>query len=214
MALGPFSVGYPVDFKSGGDTTRDAFGKHIQEIEKIYGILNALNADKMSASDMSGLSSSISNINTALTNHINSTNPHPNYKPSWSDLTGTKPNLADFGGNLDASRIINLPTVSDKGDGITESISAQNGYAKFNSGLIIQWGRSSLNLGATVTNVSFGKEFSTGCWLVVGNTSSSNNSIDPAVTINSWDKKGFQAVSHGDAYYGSSITYTYIAIGK
>ena len=30
--LGPFNVGYPVDFRTGGDTTRDAFGKHIQEI--------------------------------------------------------------------------------------------------------------------------------------------------------------------------------------
>ena len=34
--LGPFNVNYPVIFRSGGDTTRVAFGKHIQEIERIY----------------------------------------------------------------------------------------------------------------------------------------------------------------------------------
>ena len=27
--IGPFEAGYPVNFKSGGDTTREAFGKHI-----------------------------------------------------------------------------------------------------------------------------------------------------------------------------------------
>lgn len=155
--IGPFSVGFPVNFKSGGDTTRDAFGQHIEEIKRIYGILNALDAGKVSASDVSGLSGSIGNINTALTNHINSTNPHPNYKPSvsWSDLTGTKPNLADLNGNLpmsritgnlDASRINGLPTGdrTDKGDGITESTLAQSGYVKFNNGFIFQWWTSKL----------------------------------------------------------------------
>lgn len=225
MALiGPFSKGYPVDFKSSGDTTRDAFGKHIQEIERIYGYLNALDAGKVSASDVSGLSGSIGNINTALTNHINSTNPHPNYKPSvsWSDLTGTKPNLTDLNGdlpmsritgNLDASRISNLPSSGGSGSGIIEGTLSNTNYAKFGTGLIIQWGVCSLNLGNTATNVTFIKEFPTECSLVVGNTTSSNNSIDPAVSINSWNKKGFQATSHGDAYYGSGITYLYIAIG-
>ena len=211
--IGPFSVGFPVNFKSGGDTTRDAFGQHIEEIKRIYGILNALDAGKVSASDVSGLSSSVSDINTALTNHINSTNPHPNYNPSWSDLTGTKPNLADFGGNLDASRINNFPSSSTQGSGIIAGTLSNTNYAEFGTGLIIQWGICALNLGNTETNVSFVKEFPTECSLVVGNTSSSNNSIDPAVTINSWSKKGFQAVSHGDAYYGSGITYAYIAIG-
>lgn len=166
MALvGPFSVGYPVDFKSGGDTTRDAFGKHIQEIERIYGYLNALDAGKVSASDVSGLSGSINSLNTALANHINNSNPHPNYKPSvdWSDLIGTKPNLADFNGslpmsritgNIDASRINNLPTGGgNEGDGITESKLEPNGYVKFKNGFICQWWRmNSFRFAATNDN--------------------------------------------------------------
>lgn len=164
MAIGPFSVAYPVNFKSGGDTTNQAFHKHMQEIIRIYDCLNALNADKVSASDVSGLSGSIGNINTALTNHINSTNPHPNYKPNWSDLTGTKPNLADFNGNLpmsritgnlDASRITNLPSGGGSGDGITESTLGENGYIKFNNGLIFQWWKSKLYQTLVSTEDSF-----------------------------------------------------------
>ena len=45
-AIEEFSVGYPVKFWTGGDTTRDAFGRLIQEIERIYGILNALATGK------------------------------------------------------------------------------------------------------------------------------------------------------------------------
>ncbi len=170
MALiGPFSKGYPVDFKSSGDTTRNAFGKHIQEIERIYGYLNALDAGKVSASDVSGLSGSIGNISSQLQAHIDSTNPHPNWKPSvgWSDLTGTKPNLADFGGNLDASRVsgklsnANIDTSGvnglksfveglipsggggGSGTGITSLFStAKTGYAKFGDLLTIQWGET------------------------------------------------------------------------
>ena len=68
--IGPFNVGYPVNFTSGGDTTRDAFSKHIQEIERIYGYLNALDAGKVSASDVSSLTGTVGSLNTALTNHI------------------------------------------------------------------------------------------------------------------------------------------------
>ena len=51
MADDRFKVGYPVDFRSGGDTTQQAFGKHIQEIVKIYGDLNALNAESLSSTN-------------------------------------------------------------------------------------------------------------------------------------------------------------------
>ncbi|MBQ7220783.1 MAG: hypothetical protein IJS28_07380 [Synergistaceae bacterium] len=140
--LGPFDVGYPVDFRSGGDTTRDAFGKHIQEIKRIYGCLNALDAGKVSAEEVAGGIGSISND---LLNHINSTNPHPNWKPSWSDIRN-KPNLSDLSGNLDASRITGLTSLIDgkipepSGDGITSGSYEENGYVKFKSGLIVEWG--------------------------------------------------------------------------
>lgn len=97
--LGPWSVGYPVRFYSGGDTTREAFRKHISEIERIYGLLNALDRGKAGTAD----------ISDALTNHINSSNPHPNWKPkmSMSDLTGTI-DFSRITGDLDASRVTGL----------------------------------------------------------------------------------------------------------
>lgn len=230
MALGPFSVAYPVNFNSGGDTTRDAFGKHIQEIEKIYGILNALNADKVSASDMSGLSSSVSNINTALTKHINDTNPHPNYKPSisWSELTGTKPNLADFNGNLSTSRITGLQKFvedlipkdsgeeTDKGDGITESNLAENGYAKFNNGLIIQWGKterhSSSTSSYTTFTDTFPTSFSTVCYLVVPTKVYPNLTSDGGLQVVGWNTTSLVVQLSGIT--SSGVYLHYIAIGK
>ena len=229
--IGPFSVGFPVNFKSGGDTTRDAFGQHIEEIKRIYGILNALDAGKVSASDVSGLSGSIGNINTALTNHINSTNPHPNYKPSvsWSDLTGTKPNLADLSGNLpmsritgnlDASRINNLPSGGsiDKGDGITSSSLGRSGYAKFNNGLIIQWGVTktyNVNGGKTETySENFVTSFSEACYVLLhdGPTYRGDNMSS---TISSYSKQSYIVyISNTGTFAGNSTEVKYIAIGK
>ena len=154
--LGPFNVSYPVIFRSGGDTTRVAFGKHIQEIERIYGILNALDADKISASDLDGKLG--------------------NFKPSLSfnDISGSL-DLSRTTGNLDASRVVGklsnanidasninglssligglVPTPEDKGDGIVDCEPDSNGYIKFNNGLIIQWGKVSIdNLGSSDAN--------------------------------------------------------------
>lgn len=90
--LGPFKPIYPVDFRSGGDTTTAAFGKHIQEIERIYGIINSLDADKISASE----------ITDKLNEHINSSAPHPNL--ALSSLLGNL-DIARITGNLAASRV-------------------------------------------------------------------------------------------------------------
>ena len=234
MALiGPFSVGYPVNFTSGGDTTRDAFGKHIQEIERIYGYLNALDAGKVSASDVSGLSGSIGSVNTALTNHINSSNPHPNYKPSvsWSDLTN-KPNLADLNGNLPVSRITGLPSTSDTGDGITDSSLSNNGYVKFNNGLIINWGRLTLNqsnfasaasrYGEDDYAITFAKAFTLACYIVTVGTEIDTTDNEHAEVVFQTKAKtitGCKIVPQ--LFYGStsgfrdwnSIHANYIAIG-
>ena len=246
MALvGPFSVGFPVNFTSGGDTTKKAFWQHIQEIERIYGYLNALDAGKVSASDVSGLSGSISGINstisslnTKLTEHINSTNPHPNYKPSvsWSDLTGTKPNLADFSGNLDANRISNLPSNGGNGDGITSSSLSGNGYAKFNNGLMLQWGVV-LDSTSTPNYFAFHTPFTSSCYAVniqthipswanmsaksyVGNSGSGNpnvNEHDVSITLCDWDINGFVATVTTSSSSGRTKLNTpvvYIAIGR
>ena len=134
----PYEEEFPVDFRSGGDTTKDAFGKHIQEIKRIYGILTALNNGKVSADDVA----------TSLTNHINDTNPHPNWKLSLSDLTGdidaskVKGKLENA--NIDTSGVNGLKDFIDGRIPDNKGISAQslggNGYIKFANGFLMQWG--------------------------------------------------------------------------
>ena len=173
--LGPWSLAYPVAFHSGGDTTREAFGKHIQEIERIYGILNALDAGKVSSSD----------VNQAINNALN------NYSPNLT--------FADISGNLDASRVYGNLTnatidaskvygtltnayidashvnglinyindnldISDKGDGIKKVKFRSPGYAKFNNGLLIQWGEEFVDTIEEKTyTINFGEAFDTIC---------------------------------------------------
>ena len=50
--VGSWSPNFPVNFVSHGDTVRAAFGKHIQEIERIYGLLSGLGAAKIEAEDL------------------------------------------------------------------------------------------------------------------------------------------------------------------
>ena len=185
---GPYTVAYPVDFTPQGDTTQVAFRKHIDEIIRIYGILTGLDAATLDADD----------VHEILNEHINSTNPHPNYRPSisWNDLTN-KPGLDSLSGTLNASKVYgnlsnatidynkvnDLPTYlsgylsgripADKGDGITAGSLNENGYVKFNNGLIIQWGRgadqSSYDSSTNATWVSFPVSFSSKCLNIVAN---------------------------------------------
>lgn len=159
VLLGPFEIGYPVAFEPGGDTTRDAFEKHIHEIEKIYGILNALDAGKVSSDDLDKLANDLEN---GLQNHINSTNPHPNWKISFDDLTGQLDG-SKLKGRIEASLVYGLLSnayidaghvnglealvkslVGDgSGDGITDAKLEAKGYVKFANGFTIQWGNTS-----------------------------------------------------------------------
>ena len=170
--LEPFNVAFPVDFRSGGDTTKDAFGKHIQEIERIYGIINAVNADKLSAEDIADKLGKIEVLNDDLQDHINSVKPHPNYKPTFNDITG----------DLDASRVKGqLPIrVFREGDAFFEDLNSttliipsditsknlsKNGYVKFNDSLIIQWGSTTPLLSnpeeTAIFTLTFEKTFNT-----------------------------------------------------
>ena len=222
-----------MNFWSGGDTTRDAFKKHIDEITRIYGYLNALDAGKVSASDVSGLSGSVgnlgttvsslsttvSNLNTALTNHINAANPHPNYTPSvsWSNIS-SKPNLADLSGNLpmsrvtgnlDASRVANLPS------SITDATWGTNGLVKFDLGLIIQWGKSNAHTpSASTYTETFSESFSTACYAVIptGKFPVSSNDLD--IQLVGWNTSGYQVRVTGSTPSLATAYLYYIAIGK
>ena len=129
----PYDVGYPVNFEPNGDTTTEAFYKHIQEIKRIYGILRVLDEGQMDADDIRAL------VNNAI-NSMKST-----WKPSltFSDISGTLDG-SRISGNINASlikgaltnatipnanvtglanlinnEISKIPEPVDKGDGIT-----------------------------------------------------------------------------------------------
>ena len=230
----PVKVQYKVNFYSGGDTTRQAFSKHIQELERLYGLLNDLDAAKVSASD---ISSGIGSISSSLTAHINSTSPHPNWKLTFSDIGGTLPGSRVVGAlpnaKIDAENVtgladaINGELPSPSGDGITSSSPAENGYAKFKNGLIIQWGRRTLERASWseggYMSASFPTAFTTACYTVVAGTEaevpdSSNKEVDCMVQVKDITKTGFKYLVQ--EFYGSSwhawtkIHCNYIAIGK
>ena len=231
----PLKVVYPVDFWSGGDTTRDAFHKHIQEIEKIYSYLQALDAGKVSADDMSG---SLANINTALKNHIDSTNPHPKWKPSFSDISGTLDASKVVGkltnATIDASKVeglesyVNGKIPESKGDGIVESkVSLLGaGYAKFGNGLILQWGRASITrdkFNEQPHSITFPLEFAEKCYIVTAGTEaeiddSNTSSVDTVIQVKSITKTGFKFMAQ--EFYKNSyndwtvLSCNYVAIGK
>ena len=147
-----FEVEYPVNFRSGGDTTKEAFWKHIQEIQRIYDIMNAINAASANSDDIGGV------ISGELQKHIHSTNPHPNWNLSFEDITG---NLAASrvsgkltNATIDASNVEGLsaqiPAVPDL-QNVFPSVNIQeNGYIKFINGFILQWGK-----GRELTNQEF-----------------------------------------------------------
>ena len=112
MALiGPFSKGFAVNFKSGGDTTRDAFHKHIQEIDRIYGYLNALDADKVSASDVSGMNTKITNLTNTVNSLSNQVTTLANNAQSVQGVPEDLASLKKTVDNLEVEVENNKPTV-------------------------------------------------------------------------------------------------------
>lgn len=223
-----YKPAYPVNFSAkNGDTTSQAFAKHINEITRIYGLLAGIDASTIDSGA----------VNTLLQNHINSTAPHPKWvlKPLWANVQN-KPNLADLSGNLSTSRIEGLealingkiPTVpsmnaiaGDVGSGITDKNSDTNGYMKFRNGLAIQWGRASVGTPygeEQVRTVNFSKQF-TNCFVVMltyvhlSDASDNDRNFIPQLLskgANSFKYKLEQAES---CVWNSQMAIEYIAIG-
>ena len=200
----PFDVAFPVNFYSGGDTTKDAFGKHIQEIERIYGIINALNADKLSASEFT----------TRLQNHIDDTNPHPNL-----ELDNTKGNLpfSRITGNLDGSRItgeitnatINYAKINGlsgyvssqipSNAGITYQHTGVNGlWMRFPGGPMMQWGTRTVyktEYEEKPISTTFPTPFSTYVSIVMASTEiTGGDSADNMFQVRDITKTGFKYI--------------------
>lgn len=223
----PYEVAYPVNFQSGGDVTKEAFGKHIQEIERIYGIINGLNASKVSADE----------FKSKLQSHIDDSNPHPNL--NLSNTQGTLPSSRitgnfDFSritGSLDTSRITgNFDTSRINGlanfingkipSVISASTRAENGFVEINESLIINWGKikfSSRNTGEVTAN--FVRSFPGQCRNVVASLGYSASSIDQDrqlfLLIRSYNKTSvtFQVQEDTDTERWDNVYISFIAIG-
>lgn len=228
--LGPWSPQYPVDFYEGGDTVTEAFGKHIEEIERIYGLLNALDLGKVTTGDLTEILKSYVTLtalnarlgdyvtNSVFNNHVNSANPHPNMTLPMSKVTG----------NLDASRVNGLVDVI-KQNTIAEGEVSANGYAKFGNGLIIQWGEwgfPEFKTNEYIITRSFKTSFPNACFAVsltphvrlhseLENTNYSE--VDAGVLAVSWNKSQCRVIANA---FSSSIGdikeiyASYIAIGN
>ena len=225
----PWEPSFPVRFYSGGDTTREAFGKHIQEILKIYGLLNALNSGKASSLE----------LEKAIQEHKNDPNPHPNWKPllNFSDLSGTIDALKVIGTLVNAYIAANHVTgleafiksvmsadisklqddINNSGQFEAPTISNNQGYIKLPNGMIMQWGigDATAQHGARIT---FPLEFPTKCLSVTGCPYIGDGSTDGQdyygdfhrFYINMWDKTGFSYVSSDDGVF---THVSYQAIG-
>jgi len=226
VSLGPWDPQYPVNFYESGDTVTQAFGKHIQEIERIYGLLNALDADKVSGAELAEILRSYVTLtylntklgeyvtNTAFNSHVNSTNPHPNMTLPFSKITG----------NLPADRVSGLVDVI-KQNSVGEGAVSKNGYATFGNGLIIQWGERDLSSHegefTDTYTAYFAKAFPTACFTVipgirVNPTSGNLNHVNIFAQVISFTKTKVELLPQFAQEIGdwSQLAISYVAFGN
>lgn len=233
--LGPWDVGFPVRFRANGDTVHDAFYKHIQEIERIYGLLNALDSNKLDWSDMQS--------------HINSPNPHPNLTIDGSKITGTIDaskirglltnatiSIDNVIGNIPASRVYGLlenatidsshvnglsdmlKKVTEGAQPIEDESGAANGYVKFKGGFMIQWGTTAdmTDKDEEKHTQSFPTPFSSACYSVTISMGVDDiNSVDFVTQVLSWTNSDFTYCRNSFPYSSSGVSRLhFIAVGK
>ena len=225
-----FSVEYPVNFRSGGDTTKDAFWKHIQEIQRIYDIMNAINAASASSDSISGA------ISGELQRHEINPNTHQNIKLKFTNLTDKINAVTQIADNsiptgkingLSAliSNIVDIPTINYS-NAFPSSKIQENGYVKLANSLVIQWGNMTLSkpLQEKAYKVTFSQAFEEKCLnisLTLQSTEGSNAlSITPQTIKEKITKTDFEfflqyfwnSVDEVGSYQGN-VSISYIAIG-
>jgi len=224
--LGPWDPQYPVNFYEGGDTVTPAFGKHIQEIERIYGLLNALDADKVSHGELTEILKSYVTLtylntklgeyvtNAAFNTHVYSGDPHPNMTLPFSKITGDVP----------ASRVSGLVDLI-KQNTISEGSVNKNGYAKFGNGLIVQWGERDLSSHegefTDTYTAYFATTFPNACFIVipgirVNPTSGNLNHVNIFAQIISFTKTKVELLPQFAQEIGdwSQLAISYVAFGN
>ena len=193
--IGPWTPNYPVDFKSNGDTTRAAFGKHIQEIERIYGLLSGLGAAKIEAEDLTSAMTANKNewataIATEKSARESAIAAEVTARSNGDVALGRRIDgltFGDIGGTLGLDRTMgDLPSSrvsgnfgTDRIDGLENFVKAHNvsegnvnpnGYVKFGNGLIIQWGEwefSDFPANEYIMTRNFYKNFPNACFTVL-----------------------------------------------
>ena len=186
---------FPVRFESGGDTTTQAFGKHIWEIQRIYSLLNALDAGKAGSNEIVDAIKSITHntlsglqgggggdyyhLTRAQVDKLDGAPASWELLKQHNRLNGLQGGDGSNYYHLSEEEKIKLMEIIHSGgggggSGITEEKISDNGYVKFGNGLILQWGRSNVtknssNSGGTGT-VTFPIAFPVVCYAVVGST--------------------------------------------
>lgn len=173
---------HEVDFFSGGDTVRDAFRKHIQEFDNVYGALNALDNEKASIEELENKETELKEL---LSDHCSDSKAHQNI--NLSNYTGTFPagqvvgvltgaeiyasRVKEF--NLAVQNALGLANLDDLQDIESGSIQAEkleeNGYIKLGNGLILQWGKAEIpnsHEDGFVIGINFPIGFTTQCFVV------------------------------------------------
>ena len=136
-----YQVTYPINFVANGDTVHIGVYKHIQEIDRIYGLLAGLERSKVTTSDLAAMLSQYATAGdlanyvtkTDFNNHINSSNPHPNL-----DLANTKGNIpvSRVTGNWDLSRVTGqLAAGNIDMAGLISALEGNAGFANWISSL-------------------------------------------------------------------------------
>ena len=168
-----YSVGNPIVFKSGeegGDSVSVAFSKHIQEITRIYGILNELARADISANDLEELKSgNISGERVIGTIAGNILGSHIKGAVDASQVSGPLTWCTMEAGNVNGlSQFINGVIDGRVDINISESaFSSRVGYIKLSNGLIAQWGNSgNIFQGANIGGMTFPFTFNSGCYML------------------------------------------------
>ena len=216
--LGPWDVQYPVNFYENGDTVTQAFEKHIEEIVRIYGLLNALDAGKVTVEDFNAAMAAERQARIDADNAEAAARANAD-TAIWNKINGLT--FGDIKGSLGTDRINGLAdAIKNSGGGVTDSSTGQNGYIKFANGMMLQWGRTpEVTDGGGPFDTSFPMPFPNSCMAVASSLCIPEEhwSINANIFIQIFEirKNGFKYFFQSAEFaQGSHFYVSYIAIGN
>jgi len=231
--LGPWNVQYPINFVANGDTVHEGFNKHIQEIARIYGLLNALDAGKADTSDLTALRDSLIAAIEALSggpvpdifmsdliNHINSDNPHPNLlltntkgKLPVARVDGLIPYLEVDAGFANWIKSLIAAAIAGLSGGV--EITSGSGYVQIGE-ILMCFGRTAGNNSNTLSPLkgTFKKTFSQVLFNIASGYASGTDSESQGSTAGSLICSGTCSTTEISFSGNGNITVQWLVIGK